>query len=124
MLARSAAVARTRLTRGITSSVVIRKDLVQDLYLREVKAYRPPPTPKDAHVGIVKSFAAPSTPQAPSLPSDFAAELAKYDAAEPVTPSTESQGATTSASGEVSGGAKEFLEFLEADFPKEEEAHH
>lgn len=76
---------------------------------------------KDAHVGAVKNFSNPTPPQPPSLPSDFASELASYDAAEPGAPSTPAaQGSTT---GEATGGAREFLAFLEQDHPKAD-AHH
>jgi len=98
--------------------------LVQDIYLRELRAYKVPPPPKDAHVGVVKSFNAPAPPKPPSSPADFAAELASYDAAEPGGgPAPSPQAGSQQPIGEQAGGAREFLQFLEADFPKEE-AHH
>lgn len=115
-------------------------DLVQDIYLREIRAYKPPPVvrrfrlsiphrpnscksclqAKDAHVGVVKSFSSPSPPQAPSLPSDLASELANYDAAEPGAPAAPPP---APGAGESAGGAREYLAFLEQDLPKEA-AHH
>ncbi|KAF6749611.1 ATP synthase complex subunit H-domain-containing protein [Ephemerocybe angulata] len=126
-------------TRGFASSAVARKgkstshpaeprtnlphtpDLVQDLYLREIKSYKPSPVAKDAHVGAVKAFALPPAPKAPTLPADLAAELSAYDAAEPVPASTVS--ASADAPAHESTGADAFLTFLEADVPKPE-AHH
>ena len=80
---------------------------------------------KDAHVGVVKAFSAPPTPQAPSLPSDLASELAAYDSQEPTLASA-APGAAAKAqdvSDDSGAGPKEFLAFLESDLPKHE-AHH
>jgi len=80
---------------------------------------------KDAHVGVVKSYTAPASPQAPSLPSDLSAELSKFDAAEPAlasAPAAATQDVSADA-GEGSAGAKEYLAFLEKDLPKAD-AHH
>ncbi|KAF8519387.1 ATP synthase complex subunit H-domain-containing protein [Hysterangium stoloniferum] len=105
--------------RVLSTSSVIRKDLVKELYLRELKAYKPRPAEKDAHVGAVKDFSVPPAPQPPALPTDLASELASYDAAEPGAPAAPKPSTT----GEPTGGAQEYLAFLEQDFPKEE-AHH
>ncbi|KZS95438.1 hypothetical protein SISNIDRAFT_483671 [Sistotremastrum niveocremeum HHB9708] len=113
---------RVRGARLISASAVSRKDLVQDLYLRELKAYKPPPQAKDAHVGAVKSYSAPSPPKPPAVPADLAAELSKYDAEEPDLAESVTTTVTSAEEG-TSGGAKEFLAFLEQDLPKRE-AHH
>ncbi|KAG8924072.1 hypothetical protein FRC02_010669 [Tulasnella sp. 418] len=107
--------------RALSTSRVVRKDLVQDLYLRELKAYKPPVKAQDAHVGQVKNFSAPAAPQAPALPADLASELAAYDASEPVIEAAPKV-AETSAEG-APGGAQEFLAHLEADIPEEEHHH-
>jgi F-type H+-transporting ATPase subunit h len=78
---------------------------------------------KDAHVGIVKNLSLPPSPQAPTLPTDLASELAAYDAAEPTlaaTSATPEAGATS----EGAGGAEAFLSFLEQDLPKPVHDHH
>ncbi|KAH0579889.1 hypothetical protein J132_05744 [Termitomyces sp. J132] len=106
--------------RAFSSTTVVRKDLVQDIYLREIKAYKPTPAAKDAHVGVVKSYSLPPTPKVPILPADLASELAKYDAAEP-TKAPVAQVESTSV--EEASGADAYLAFLEADLPKAE-AHH
>ena len=75
---------------------------------------------KDAHVGVVKTYALPPTPVAPSVPSDLAAELSAYDAAEPTRAEVV---AASSEAADAAGGADAFLSFLEQDLPKPE-AHH
>jgi len=112
----------SRSARLLSSSSVLRKDFVQDLYLKELKVYKPAPKAANDHVGSVKEFFAPASPQIPALPADLASELAQYDATEPIsTPSI-----TTADAGHVAPGTTEadaFLSFLEADIPKDE-AHH
>ncbi|KAF9463343.1 ATP synthase complex subunit H-domain-containing protein [Collybia nuda] len=105
--------------RAFASTSASRKDLVQDLYLSQIKAYKPAPPAKDAHVGVVKAYSLPPSPVAPSLPSDLAAELTAYDAVEP----TKVEVAVASGSAEEVAGAEAYLSFLEADIPKPE-AHH
>ncbi|KAF8797662.1 hypothetical protein BYT27DRAFT_7228824 [Phlegmacium glaucopus] len=104
-------------TRAFASSASTRKDLVQDIYLREIKAYKPVPLAKDAHVGVVKKYSLPPTPKAPLFPTDLAGELAAYDAAEPTI--ADMALAPSSASEEAgAGGAEAYLAFLEQDIPK------
>ncbi|PSR78950.1 hypothetical protein PHLCEN_2v7254 [Hermanssonia centrifuga] len=97
-------------------------DLVQDLYIKELKAYKPTPVAKDAHVGAVKAYALPPKPQVPSLPADLASELAAYDASEPSKAESKAP-AVAAATEHVGTGAEGFLEVLEADLPKAE-GHH
>lgn len=53
-------------------------DLVQDLYLKELKAYKPSPVkPSDAE-GQVQKFSAPKPPQSPDE-GDIAQELKSYE---------------------------------------------
>jgi len=118
-------------------------DLIQDLYLKELKSYKAPPVvsctaspflcmaltgcllgdgntqAKDAHVGVVKAFAAPATPSVPTLP-DLAPEHAAYDTTEPTRATTTD---APTAQGEPAAGAEAYLAFLEAD-EAQEEAHH
>jgi len=116
--ARNASRART-----FTSTSASRKDFVQDLYVKELKAYKAPPAPKDAHVGVVKIYTAPSPPKPPVLPSDLASELSAYDASEPAKAEVSKKTATTHGE-DIGTGADAYLEFLEQDPPKAEEAHH
>ncbi|KAJ6615374.1 ATP synthase complex subunit H-domain-containing protein [Mycena sp. CBHHK59/15] len=121
ILRRAAGVTRTVSSSRTFSSSAARKDLVQELYLKEIKAYKAPPAVKDAHVGVVKAYTMPPAPKAPALPTDLASELSAYDAAEPATVGGEK--AKTSEHAELAdGGAEAFLELLEADIPKD--VHH
>ncbi|KAG8215203.1 ATP synthase complex subunit H-domain-containing protein [Butyriboletus roseoflavus] len=105
------------------SSSVTRRDLVQDLYIRELKSYIPPVAAKDAHVGSVKVFTAPAAPKPPVLPADLAADLTAYDASEPAKAVAEAVKPTSLSGEQVGDGAEAFLTFLEAD-AKPAEAHH
>ncbi|PPQ83918.1 hypothetical protein CVT25_000663 [Psilocybe cyanescens] len=120
ILRQAASIARqTASRRAFASSAVSRKDLVQDLYVREIKAYKPVPASKDAHVGVVKNFSAPAAPATPALPSDLAAELSAYAATEPTAADAPAAKASSTESSEASsGGADAFLAFLEEDLPK------
>ncbi|KAF8335859.1 ATP synthase complex subunit H-domain-containing protein [Cantharellus anzutake] len=108
--------------RTLSSASSVRKDFVQDLYLRELKAYKPPPAVKDAHVGNVKEIKIPLAPTPPSLPSDLSAELSAYDKSQPALANDTISAAATSSI-DAPSGADAFLAFLEQDPPKEE-AHH
>ncbi|KAK8846797.1 hypothetical protein IAR55_005885 [Kwoniella newhampshirensis] len=107
-------------TRSFAVSAV-KMDLVQDLYINQLKAYKPAPKDQNAHVGAVRSFSAPNPPSAPSLPTDLASELAKFDAEEPTIGGSAPKAAAASTEGGES--ADEYLAFLEKDLPKHE-AHH
>jgi len=112
--------------RTFASSGSVSKDLVQDLYIKELKAYKAPPVAKDAHVGVTKEFSAPKAPTTPALPADLSAELAAYETSEPTLAEVQHATSTAGAHDDADGsgaGPKEFLAFLEADLPKEE-AHH
>ncbi|CAD6565430.1 MAG: hypothetical protein TREMPRED_001277 [Tremellales sp. Tagirdzhanova-0007] len=111
-------------SRSISMSVTSRKDLVQDLYLNQLKTYKPAPQTQDAAASHVRKYTAPSPPKAPTLPSDLAAELSKFDAEEPVIGSAASETSKSASAGLDTGGegAADYLAFLEKDVPKE--AHH
>lgn len=110
--------ARSRVRAYATTSSA-RKDLVQDLYLKELRIYKAPPAAKDAHVGAVKAFSVPTAPSAPTLP-DLATELAAYDATEPTRADATD---VSPVHGGPAAGAEAYLAFLEAD-EVQEEAHH
>ncbi len=78
---------------------------------------------KDAHVGVVKSYATPPAPKARAIPADLASELSAYDAFEPAAAAPEPV-AKSSFSEDTVSGADAYLTFLEADLPKPEEHHH
>ncbi|VDC03143.1 unnamed protein product [Peniophora sp. CBMAI 1063] len=117
---RQAARSIPRSQRTFATSAVARRDLVQDLYIKELKGYKAPPAAKDAHVGAVKQFSTPSQPTPPALPTDLASELSAYDAADPVKAAAATK--ATGTAEPVGAGAEAFLEQLEAD--EVEEHHH
>ncbi|RSH87684.1 uncharacterized protein EHS24_000198 [Apiotrichum porosum] len=98
-----------------------RADLVKDLYVNQLKAYKVPAKAADAHAGAVRQFSAPAAPVVPALPTDLAAELSKFDATEPTlggsAPAAKAEGAADGQS------AEQYLAFLEEDLPKKD-AHH
>ncbi|KIR57376.1 F-type H+-transporting ATPase subunit H [Cryptococcus gattii Ru294] len=98
----------------------VKMDLVQDLYINQLKSYKPAAKAADAHVGSVRSFAAPKAPSAPSLPTDLASELSKFDATEPTIGGSAPKTVASSEGGE---SVEEYLAFLEKDLPKAD-AHH
>ncbi len=53
-------------------------DFVQELYLRELKAYKPTPVKDSDAVGQVQVFAAPKAPKSPEE-ADLASSLKEYE---------------------------------------------
>ncbi|KAH9925636.1 ATP synthase complex subunit H-domain-containing protein [Epithele typhae] len=107
---------------AFSTSAVARKDLIQDIYVQQIKAYKAPVMAKDAHVGVVKAYSLPPAPQVPALPSDLAAELSAYDATEPTV--AEVKAAPSADADAAPTGADQFLSFLEADEPVAHKEHH
>ncbi|KAF5092521.1 hypothetical protein D0Z00_004545 [Geotrichum galactomycetum] len=66
--------------RNISFTAVRRADLIQDLYVKEVKAFKPAAISAADAASSVKSWAAPAAPAAPAVEGDVAAELAEYEA--------------------------------------------
>lgn len=92
----------------------IARNSIQDLYVKELKAFKPISlTSKDAE-GAVKPWTAPIAPAVPGLEADAATQLGEY-AAEPV----EVASAADAAAG-ANEASSEWFVFEEA----EEEAHH
>ncbi|KAI9255052.1 ATP synthase complex subunit H-domain-containing protein [Phascolomyces articulosus] len=69
---------RAMAARGVATSAVMQKDVVQELYLKELKGYKPAPTKVDE--SQVKELKLPAAPVAPAVDADIAEQLAKYDA--------------------------------------------
>ncbi|WVF70026.1 hypothetical protein IAT40_004812 [Kwoniella sp. CBS 6097] len=101
----------------------VKMDLVQDLYVNQLKSYKPAAKTADAHVGSVRTFSAPKAPSAPTLPSDLAAELSKFDAQEPTIGGSAAPKTSGAAPAEGNESADEYLKFLEQDLPKAEKHH-
>ncbi|ORY57533.1 ATP synthase complex subunit H [Pseudomassariella vexata] len=98
--ARSAAsaisrVARVNAVRGFIAPTVSRRaDFVQELYLKELKAYKPNPIKDSDSVGQVQTFTAPKTPKSPEE-TDLANSLKEYES---MAVEVEGQDAATSSS--------------------------
>ncbi|KAI0969955.1 ATP synthase complex subunit H-domain-containing protein [Xylaria arbuscula] len=72
-------VARVNAVRGFIAPTVSRRaDFVQELYLRELKAYKPTPVKDTDSVGQVQTFNAPKPPRSPEE-ADLANSLKEYE---------------------------------------------
>lgn len=59
-------------------SIAFTADLIQDLYLRELKAYKPPPQKASDAEGHVQKFSPPTAPKSPEE-TNLASDLKAYD---------------------------------------------
>lgn len=85
-------------------------DLVQDIYIRELKAYKLPPVKPSDSEGHVQKFSAPKTPASPEE-SDLAKDLAAYEKQE------------VEVEGQSAGGATVPEDDWFEDEPEEEHGH-
>jgi F-type H+-transporting ATPase subunit h len=93
-------------------------DPIQDIYLRELKAFKPKPESAAAAAEAVKKWAAPAAPPLPeSANSSIASELAAYE-----SQAVEVEGQEAPVEGEVA--AKEEDWFEEDVVFAEKAAHH
>ncbi|EMC93018.1 hypothetical protein BAUCODRAFT_37944 [Baudoinia panamericana UAMH 10762] len=97
----------------ITPTAVRQADLVQDMYLKELKAYKSPPVKASDAEGHVQKFTMPKPPPSPEE-ADLANDLKAY---EDQVPEVEGQAAEGGAS------AAEDDWFVEPE-EEEEHAHH
>ncbi|TVY92552.1 ATP synthase subunit H, mitochondrial [Lachnellula willkommii] len=97
--------------RTFITPTAARRDLIQDLYVRELKAYKVPAVKATDSEGSVQKFAAPAAPKSPEE-ADIANELKSY---------TES---AVEIEGQAEGGAPASQEFDWFEEEPEEEAHH
>ncbi|KAI9227419.1 MAG: ATP synthase complex subunit H-domain-containing protein [Piptocephalis tieghemiana] len=88
LLQRSAYKSTTQTRTFMAPSLIRSKDIVQDLYLKELKGYKPSPEIAKMEQGQVKEFVPPAKPTAPTVDaSSVSADLAAYDVEEDVTAS-------------------------------------
>ncbi|KAF3203962.1 hypothetical protein TWF106_001821 [Orbilia oligospora] len=109
-------------TRTFAVSASRRSDIVQDLYLRELKSYKPTPPKANDHEGQVRVWKAPATASTPdlgeaSLTSDISAYQAQVVETESGVPDAAAEGAVP-----VKNADDWFDE--EAAFAEEKPAHH
>ncbi|KAJ8658768.1 hypothetical protein O0I10_005494 [Lichtheimia ornata] len=63
--------------RAISTTAVAQKDVVQELYLKELKGYKPAPVKADE--SQVKDLKLPPAPEAPKVDADLDQQLAAYN---------------------------------------------
>ncbi|KAL6867871.1 ATP synthase complex subunit H domain-containing protein [Trichoderma novae-zelandiae] len=101
--------------RGFIAPTVSRRaDFVQELYLKELKAYKTPAVKESDAEGQVQVFSMPKTPASPEE-ANLADSLKAYESM-----AVEIEGQDTSA--QTSTGVAQLPDWLEAE--EEEEAHH
>ncbi|KAK3181418.1 hypothetical protein K4F52_007280 [Lecanicillium sp. MT-2017a] len=110
-----AAVSRSVQVRSFIAPTVARRaDFVQELYLKELKAYKVPPVKDSDAEGQVQTFTLPKTPKSPEE-ADLASSLQEYE-----NMAVEIEGQDAS---QTQQGAQATLpDWLEAE--EEEEAKH
>ncbi|TDZ13118.1 hypothetical protein C8034_v001839 [Colletotrichum sidae] len=102
--------------RGFIAPTVSRRaDFVQELYLKELKAYKPTPVKDSDAQGQVQTFSVPATPKSPEE-SDLAANLKEYESM-----AVEVEGQDASAVAADGQPVQHDWLMIEED---EEEAHH
>jgi F-type H+-transporting ATPase subunit h len=112
------------LTRAFSGPTPIRRaDFVQEMYLKELKAYKVPPTAANDHEGNVLSFKVPRTPRSPEE-ANLANSIKEYEAM-----TVDVDGSNGSVEGVVDAQAEAnaaFQKWLMADEVDEEPvaAHH
>ncbi|KAI9260796.1 ATP synthase complex subunit H-domain-containing protein [Sporodiniella umbellata] len=65
--------------RSFSVATVMQKDVLQDLFLKELKAYKPQPIAASEE-SAAKEFKLPAAPVVPEIESDISQQLASYDA--------------------------------------------
>ncbi|GAA6039415.1 hypothetical protein JCM8097_002846 [Rhodosporidiobolus ruineniae] len=119
MFARRALQVARPLQRSFATQQVVRKDFIQELYVKELKAYKPKPAASAQ--GAVKAYSTPAAPKSPEVPTAdaLAKELEAYDAS---SPSVETPAAVEGVAEEENLGADEYLRLCEE--PVKVEAKH
>ncbi|TVY52560.1 ATP synthase subunit H, mitochondrial [Lachnellula cervina] len=97
--------------RTFITPTAARRDLIQDLYVRELKAYKVPVVKATDAEGSVQKFTAPAAPKSPEE-ADIANELKSYTAS------------AVEIEGQAEGGAAASQEFDWFEEEPEEEPHH
>lgn len=110
-----ASIIPSRFNIGIQLRRAFLADLVQDMYLKELKAYKVPPAKSSDAQGQVQTFKIPSPPKAPSDTSEMAESLKAYDT-QPVE--VEMQSTSSGPGATLPSKDEEWLE-LDEDEPAE-----
>ncbi|SAM04559.1 hypothetical protein [Absidia glauca] len=70
---------RSMVVRSFSVAAIQQKDVVSDLYIKELKAYKPTAS-ASADESQVKDLKLPAAPEVPKVDEDLSAQLAAYDA--------------------------------------------
>ncbi|ORE11020.1 hypothetical protein BCV72DRAFT_130139 [Rhizopus microsporus var. microsporus] len=65
--------------RSFSVAAVMKKDVLQDLFLKELKAYKPQPV-ATTDDNVAKDLKLPPAPAVPEIEADISQQLAAYDA--------------------------------------------
>ncbi|OQO10651.1 hypothetical protein B0A48_03949 [Cryoendolithus antarcticus] len=98
------------LRRTFIATSQVQADIVQDLYLRELKSYRSPPVKPSDSKGHVQEFTLPKAPPSPEE-ADIASELKAYESQVP------------EIEGQAEGGASKVEEDWFVEEAEEDETH-
>ncbi|KAK3393629.1 ATP synthase complex subunit H-domain-containing protein [Podospora didyma] len=88
----------------IVPTVSRRADFVQELYLKELKAYKPTPVKESDSVGHVSTFNLPTAPKSPEE-ADLASSLKEYESM-----AVEVEGQEGAAAGQPAAAIEDWLE--------------
>ncbi|GAA6021956.1 hypothetical protein JCM10207_002618 [Rhodosporidiobolus poonsookiae] len=108
--------------RSFSTGRVVRKDFIQELYVKEIKAFKPKPA--SSSQGAAKAYSTPAAPKAPEVPdaAGLAKELESYDASSPSLETPTASADAVSAEEADNLGADEYLRLCEE--PVKVEAKH
>ncbi|KAG1457953.1 hypothetical protein G6F56_006500 [Rhizopus delemar] len=69
----------TMAARSFSAAAVMKKDVLQELFLKELKAYKPQPI-ASSEESAAKDLKLPAAPAVPEIDADIKEQLAAYDA--------------------------------------------
>ncbi|KAF3918368.1 hypothetical protein ABW21_db0209072 [Orbilia brochopaga] len=121
LLPRASAALRTQ-TRTFVVTAPRQSDIVQDLYLRELKSYKPAPPKANDHEGQVRNWSVPATPAVPDLgESSLSADISAYQ-----SQLVETESGAPDASPDGAATAKNIDDWFdeEAAFAEDKPDHH
>ncbi|KAJ6256698.1 ATP synthase subunit [Drechslerella dactyloides] len=121
LLPRASAALRTQ-TRTFVVTAPRQSDIVQDLYLRELKAYKPAPPKANDHEGQVRNWATPATPAVPDLgEASLSADISAYQ-----SQIVETESGAPDASADEAASTKNVDDWFdeEAAFAEDKADHH
>lgn len=96
--------------RAMSATSARRADIITDLYVKEVKAFKAPTLTAADAAGSVKEWSAPAAPAAPAVEGDVAAELSEYESS-----GVEVESAKPAAEGAADAVAEDWFVIEEAN---------